>query len=154
MDFIFKKLTQINALDIANNWKYDGIYSFYDMTADIEDYDEFINEELRNQSDYFEAIYNDELVGFFSVSLKSLSIEIGLGLKPDICGKGIGKEFLTQIMNYVDNRYPSNEYIMNVATFNQRAIKVYHSWGFEDYKVVNCKSNGGVYEFLTLIKHR
>ncbi len=60
MDFIFKKLTQTNALDIANNWKYDGIYSFYDMDADIEDYDEFVNEELRNQSDYFEAIYNGD----------------------------------------------------------------------------------------------
>lgn len=39
MEFVFSKLSQPNALDIADNWKYDGEYSFYDMTEDIEDYE-------------------------------------------------------------------------------------------------------------------
>lgn len=43
MELVFRPLTQIHALEIANEWKYDDIYSFYDMTADAEDYKEFID---------------------------------------------------------------------------------------------------------------
>ena len=43
MELVFRPLTQIHALEIANEWKYDDIYSFYDMTADAENYKEFID---------------------------------------------------------------------------------------------------------------
>ena len=56
MIFEFQKLSQSNALVIANEWKYGGAYSFYDMTADIEDYREFIDEDLRNANDHYQAI--------------------------------------------------------------------------------------------------
>lgn len=42
--FHFKKLQQKHALMIANEWKYEGEYAFYDMTADQQDYEEFIDE--------------------------------------------------------------------------------------------------------------
>lgn len=51
--FEFQRLSQSNALIIANEWKYDGEYSFYDMTADSEDYEEFIDEDLRNANDHY-----------------------------------------------------------------------------------------------------
>ena len=91
MELVFRPLTQMHALEIANEWKYDGIYSFYDMTADAEDYEQFIDEDLRNQNDHYEALENNELVGFFCVIQENASIEIGLGMRPDICGKGKGK---------------------------------------------------------------
>ena len=154
MKFDFKKLSQHNALIIANEWKYDGEYFFYDMTADLEDYEEFVDEDLRNKNDHYEATVNNELIGFFCIAQENYSIEIGLGLRPDVCGKGIGKEFLNQILNFINNNYKFNKLIMNVATFNKRAIKVYHSCGFEDYKLIKQKSNDGIYEFLTLVKER
>ena len=67
MELVFKPLTQIHALEIANEWKYDNIYSFYDMTADVEDYEEFIDEDLRNQNDHYEVLENNKLFGFFCV---------------------------------------------------------------------------------------
>lgn len=66
MRFVFRPLSQRNALEIANEWKYDGIYSFYDMTADAEDYEEFVDETLRNQNDHYEVLENGALVGFFA----------------------------------------------------------------------------------------
>src|SRR5699024_8228748 len=105
MEFIFRPLTEIHALEIANEWKYDGIYSFYDMTADAEDYEEFIDEDLRNQNDHYEAWENDELIGFFCVIQETPSIEIGLGMRPDICGKGKGKQFVMQIINFIEHNY-------------------------------------------------
>lgn len=47
MELVFQPLTQIHALEIANDWKYDDIYSFYDMTADAE-----------VQSETWEALYD------------------------------------------------------------------------------------------------
>ena len=152
MELVFKPLTQIHALEIANEWKYDGIYSFYDMTADAEDYEQFIDENLRNQNDHYEVLENNELVGFFCVIQENASIEIGLGMRPDICGKGKGKQFVEQIQDFLERNYKFNELVMHVASFNQRAIKVYRSCGFKDSETTKRNSNGVVYEFLTLVK--
>ena len=152
MEFAFRPLSQVHALEIANDWKYDGIYSFYDMTADEEDYAEFVDENLRNKNDYFEALEHDELIGFFCVIQEGNSIEIGLGLRPDICGKGKGKEFVRQITDYIENNYKFDKLVMNVAAFNQRAIKVYRSCGFKEQETISRSSNGGIYEFLSMVK--
>ena len=152
MELVFRPLTQIHALEIANEWKYDGIYTFYDMTADAEDYEEFIDEHLRNQNDHYEALENHTLFGFFCVIQENASIEIGLGMRPDVCGKGKGKQFVKQILDFLGHNYKFDTLVMHVASFNQRAIKVYRSCGFKDSGITKRRSNGGVYEFLTLVK--
>lgn len=152
MELVFRPLTQIHALEIANEWKYDGIYSFYDMTADPEDYEEFVDENLRNKNDHYEAWENDEFIGFFCVIQENASIEIGLGMRPDICGKGKGNQFIRQIVDFLEHNYTFDRLILNVAVFNERAIKVYRSCGFKDLEITKRSSNGGVYEFLTLVK--
>lgn len=152
MEAVFRPLPQAHALEIANEWKYDGIYSFYDMTADPEDYEGFVNADLRNKNDNYEVLENENLIGFFCVIREGASIEIGLGMRPDLCGKGKGRQFLKQILAFIERNYEFDKLIMNVASFNQRAIKVYHSCGFLDSELIKRSSNGGIYEFLTLIK--
>ena len=152
MLFCFQKLSQKNALIIADNWKYDGEYAFYDMTADPEDYEEFVDEKLRNENDHFEAIMDDDLVGFFCVVRDNSEIEIGLGLRPDLCGKGIGKDFVYQIVKYIETHYTYSKLIMKVASFNQRAIKVYRQCGFKVCGSIEQHSNGGVYSFTVMEK--
>lgn len=152
--FEFQRLSQSNALIIANEWKYDGEYSFYDMTADLEDYEEFIDEDLRNANDHYQAMVNGELAGFFCVIQNGPAIEIGLGLRPDLCGKGIGTEFADQMTGFIGAHYQFEKLVMHVAAFNQRAAKVYRRCGFRDTKVIRQSSNGGVYEFLVMEKAR
>ncbi len=152
MIFEFQKLSQSNALVIANEWKYGGAYSFYDMTADIEDYREFIDEDLRNANDHYQAIAGGGLAGFFCVIQNGPDIEIGLGLRPDLCGKGVGKGFVDQVVDFIGAHYQFDKLVMHVAAFNQRAVKVYRSCGFQDVKVIQQGSNGGVYEFLVMEK--
>lgn len=152
MMFNFQKLSQSNALIVADQWKYDGIYSFYDMTADLEDYEEFTDESLRNRNDHYQAIVDDKLAGFFCVIPEDSVLEIGLGLRPDFCGKGFGKDFVKQILCFIQTKYQYDKLVMNVAVFNQRAIKVYRSCGFQDVKVIKQRSNDGIYEFLVMEK--
>ena len=152
MLFCFQKLSQKNALIIADNWKYDGEYAFYDMTADPEDYEEFVDEKLRNENDHFEAIMEGDLVGFFCVVRDNSEMEIGLGLRPDLCGKGIGKDFVHQIVKYIETHYTYTKLIMKVASFNQRAIKVYRQCGFKVCGNTEQHSNGGIYSFTVMEK--
>lgn len=154
MTFEFQPLSQGSALVIANQWKYDGVYSFYDMTADLEDYEEFIDEDLRNTNDHYQAMVNGELAGFFCVVQDGPAIEIGLGLRPDLCGKGVGTEFVDQMISLIDAHYQFDKLAVRVAAFNQRAAKVYRRCGFRDVKVIQQNSNGGVYEFLVMEKPR
>lgn len=63
MDFRILSMTQKNAQIIADQWKYEGIYSFYDISADPEDYQEFVTPDLRSDK-YFEVYEKNELVGF------------------------------------------------------------------------------------------
>ena len=130
------------------------MYSFYDMTADLVDYREFVDEGLRNANDHYQAMAGGGLAGFFCVVQDGPAIEIGLGLRPDLCGKGAGKEFVDQLVRFIGTRYQFDKLVVHVAVFNQRAAKVYRRCGFRDVKVIEQGSNGGVYEFLVMEKTR
>ena len=43
-----EQMRQSEAVEIADRWKYDGEYAFYDMTADPEDYREITTPALRD----------------------------------------------------------------------------------------------------------
>ena len=97
-------LSQSNAEEIANHWHYEGIYAFYDMQADPEDYEEILSPEARGNH-YYQVLKNDELYGFFCLfPVDKDKQELGLGMKPEYCGKGQGKEFLQTILRFVEER--------------------------------------------------
>lgn len=146
---IIKKMKQSEAEIIANNWKYEGVYSFYDMTDDIEDYEEIISEEQRGER-YFSVLYNKELYGFFCVEQEKDTIEIGLGMKPQCTGKGNGVTFVNNILKFVSSKYSYDTIILDVASFNKRAIKVYERAGFTKTKEIMVNTNGGNYEFTVM----
>ena len=154
MKFIFKRMQQDNAMIIADEWKYEEPYSFYDMTADLDDYNELVNESLRNENEWYDAYINDELVGYFVLYIEKDNIDIGLGLRPDYCGRGIGKDFLTDIICFIDENYDYDTLSMDVPAFNKRAIKVYKLCGFEETHSFLQKTNGGEYEFIHLIRNK
>lgn len=148
-----KQMNQTEALEIANNWKYPAPYDFYDMTADQEDYDEILNERQR-MNHYFSVKNNRELTGFFCVfpkeNLPKNNIELGLGMKPELTGSGLGEAFTQLIIDYVDKTYFFPTIWLPVAKFNQRAIKVYERLGFTYIDDIQQKSNGGKYPFIVM----
>ncbi|HIQ66153.1 MAG TPA: GNAT family N-acetyltransferase [Candidatus Coproplasma stercoravium] len=154
MKFTFKRMQQNSAIIIADEWKYEEPYSFYDMTADLDDYNELVNEALRNKNEWFEAHADDELVGYFCLCIENDNIDIGLGLRPDYCGRGMGKQFLTDIICFIERSYAYSTLSMDVAAFNKRAIKVYNSCGFKETHSFLQHTNGGEYDFIHLIMQK
>lgn len=139
------KMAQSEVLEIADRWKYDGEYAFYDMTADPEDYQEIISPELRGDR-YFSVFDRDTLIGFFCVEQG----ELGLGLRPDLTGQGRGGAFLAEILDFVRENYEFEKIRLSVASFNQRAIKVYKRAGFTETGFAEIPTNGGIYEFTLM----
>ena len=150
MTYKFDTMTQEQAEDIAFNWHYDGEYSFYNMEADKEDLEEFINPETRGTSMH-SVIKNNELIGFISANkVNATTIDIALGLRPDLTGKGEGVKFLKSGIEFVKRTYKPEKLTLSVATFNQRAIKVYRKIGFKDTHTFIQNTNGSTYEFLKM----
>ena len=143
------QMRQPEALEIADHWKYDSEYAFYDMTADPEDYEEIVTPELRGDR-YFSVFDNNELIGFFCVEQDGTDIEIGLGLRPDLTGHGRGKDFLEEILSFVRKNYSFEVIRLDVASFNQRAIKVYERVGFIKVGTSRVHTNGGIYDFTLM----
>ncbi len=144
-----KKMEQSEALEIAERWKYDGEYAFYDMTADPEDYEEIVTPEKRGNR-YFSVFDGDELAGFFCVEQEGADVEIGLGLRPDLTGRGRGGAFLEEILWFVRENYSFEKIKLDVASFNQRAAKVYERAGFVKTGIAKVSTNGGIYDFTTM----
>lgn len=146
---VIKKMEQPEAVEIADRWKYDGEYAFYDMTADPEDYEEIVTPEKRGNR-YFSVFDGDDLTGFFCVEQDGADVEIGLGLRPGLTGQGRGKAFLEEILRFVRENYSFEKIKLDVVSFNQRAIKVYERAGFLKTGTAKVSTNGGVYDFVLM----
>lgn len=149
--YAFHQMSNESALEIANHWRYEGDYSFYDADQDQEDYEELISEQRRGDS-YFEAIYNNELVGYYAINQEDSEIEIGIGLRPDLCGYRRGKDFLLQVEEDILQHYHADYFMLVVAAFNLRAIKTYQSCGYVEYGKEDRQTNGGTYPFILMKK--
>lgn len=146
------KLTQENAEIIANEWHYEGEYSFYDMLNDKEDYQEIISSELRGDN-YFQIVYNNTVVAFFCVSQYEINkFEVGLGLAPNLTGQGLGEKLMESIENFMLNNFQCIEIKLSVAEFNQRAFKVYTKFGYSEQGKESIQINGISYNFKILTK--
>jgi ribosomal-protein-alanine N-acetyltransferase len=147
--YVIEKMSQEQAEEIALNWHYEGQYSFYDFSADEEDLAELLNPQERADK-YYIVLTDNEEVGFFYFENNDETVEIGLGMKPELTGKGQGLNFIDAGLRYVISAYNPKEITLSVATFNERAIKVYKKLGFEPINVFMQDTNGSQFEFLKM----
>lgn len=134
---LIKRMT-INSAKQIIKWKYESPYDLYNF--------EFSEESLNELLDgtYFEVIEKD-LIGYFCYG-KSAQVppgndlgaydknyvDIGLGLKPILCGKRSGKKFIENGIDYALENYNCEGIRLTVAEFNKRAYKVYNLLGFKE----------------------
>ncbi|MCL2388301.1 MAG: GNAT family N-acetyltransferase, partial [Defluviitaleaceae bacterium] len=120
------------------------------MTADMEDYLSFIDAKKRGNK-FFSCYQNDQLVAWYSIEILDVNkIELGLGMKPEHTGKGFGVDFINSAMDHICSKYCTKEFVLSVASFNKRAIKVYEKVGFTKTGVFIQNTNGGDYEFIKM----
>ena len=148
--FHFELLTQADAEAIAE-WRYPEPYSFYDWTADPGDLRELLEPARRGEAYWAVRDDADELVGHFSFKPGS-AVEIGLGLRPDLTGRGLGASFLAAGLEFARARFAPERFTLAVATFNERAITVYERAGFVRGRVYMHWTNGAEWEFIEMTR--
>ena len=160
MHFAFRPLTEDDAR-VMTAWRYPGPYAFYDLDAAD------LAEVLAELPDYLAAA--DEignLAGFFSSGPGAQvpgghraglyppdALDIGLGLRPDLVGRGLGPAFVAAGLAHLrDNLSPPPErFRLSVATFTARAIRAYARAGFRSGPRFLSPVRGVETEFLLML---
>ena len=137
MLYTINPLTQKNAKIIVG-WQYDPPYDLYDMEP--KHLVGLLNPDYR----YHQVLdRSGELAGYccFGEDARVPGgiydegepkvLDIGVGLKPQLTGQGLGKEFVSAILFYAGNTFQPPIYRVTVADFNQRSLKTFLSLGFE-----------------------
>lgn len=130
-------------------WRYEPPYSFYDADADAGDLALLLGQESR-EGRYFSAFSGGALVGFFELRSDGDDVVIGLGLRPDLTGRGHGLPFVEAGMAFARERFGPSGFRLSVAIFNERAIRVYERAGFVPVRTYEHETNGGVHPFLEM----
>ncbi len=112
-------------------WRYPAPYDVYNLA----DGDEVV-EEL-TAGTYRAALDGDLVSGFFCTGrdaqvpggdYSEAALDIGLGLRPDLTGRGLGGEFIADVLDWLSPAVPVR---LTVAVFNQRAQRCYGALGFD-----------------------
>jgi len=130
--FIFSPLRWRDAFTIAG-WRYPGEYKFYDIGL-VSLLSALVAEKLLgviNVLKYY-AVFDTQgkIMGIFTFTRFGKTVELGLGIRPDLMGHGVGLAFIRAGMDYAQELFHPQTYKLEVATFNKRAIKVYERAGF------------------------
>jgi len=134
----------------VGGWHYEGEYEFYDFEADADDLAELLDPVRRGDMYFAVDDQQGELVGFFQFKQAGKSVEIGLGLRPDLVGRGLGADFVDAAVRYAQDHLGADETTLEVAAFNARAITVYERAGFVEVERFQHATNGGVHPFVRM----
>jgi RimJ/RimL family protein N-acetyltransferase len=116
-------IEQATGSDFAEfeSWRYEPPYDFYDGDA----------EPVLNPERFYTA--RDEsgaIVGFYYFEAREDALYYGLGLRPDLTGRGEGLEFVLIGLEYGRELVRPRRATLSVAAFNERARIVYERAGF------------------------
>ncbi|MGL4656307.1 MAG: GNAT family N-acetyltransferase [Sarcina sp.] len=146
-------MNEIDAKEICG-WEYEGVYSDYDMGGwkkCVESNSDITVKEKREEE--FLSAFNEEkeLLGFIRMTtVQSLAV-LGIGLRPSLCGQGLGGSVLRLGIEKIKKLYPDKRIVLMVKPFNERGIKCYSKLGFkiinnnfvtggEKYFIMECKN--------------
>ena len=158
MRFSLKLITPDDAKSISR-WRYGGRYSVYD--GDLASVDSLLEPRLLYHSVYDER---GDLAGYFcfgedarvsagrrlGVYEREPALDIGLGMRPDLTGRGLGEEFVHAGLRFAKGTYSPPAFRLTVATFNRRAIRVYERVGFEPVETFGAPTPDGGREWLLM----
>jgi ribosomal-protein-alanine N-acetyltransferase len=150
-DYRFGPMGDEEATQISG-WRYEPPYDFYDATSDLDDLRELLDPRRRKDS-YF-SVFDESgaLVGFFQFEREGTTVDVGLGMRPDLTGHGLGVGYLLAGLEFARRRFSPERFTLSVATFNERAILVYERAGFRRNTVYKHNTNGGEYLFLSMAR--
>ncbi len=129
-----------------SQWTYPSPYEIYNMKPTEEEIDQLMN------GLHMAVSKGEELIGFVAFGWSAQVIcdasremyedesftDIAFGLRPDLCGRGIGIQLVKCAVDYIKELFPDDGVRLTVRTDNIRAQKVYERAGFRPYMTFVC----------------
>lgn len=136
--YSFSPPTEADARAILG-WRYEGIYAAYN--ANPARLDEGVATLLDPVNHYLVARRaGGDLAGFCCFGAEARvpggdytnppALDVGLGLRPDLTGGGLGVAFVHAVLDEGVRRHDPPRFRLTVAEFNERARRVYARVGF------------------------
>lgn len=124
---------EISHAEDISEWNYEAPYNIYEWMpwSQMEALGiEFGDPELRRNQ--YVSVVNEQgiLCGFAQLFPMEGVVRLGIGMRPELCGHGLGHIFMEAIVQAALTRYPEREIDLEVLTWNQRAIRTYQKCGF------------------------
>lgn len=164
MTIHFKKISEEDAAEIAD-WRYPGIYAMYNLKSEGK---ELLAPDLHyyvwsqgGHVCWFFCYGSDARVPGFAYDRHGDYLDIGWGLRPDLTGRGKGKELVECALGFIAQTTGSTSFRVTVAAFNERCLKTCRSAGFSDpvrftretdhreFVVLTAKKIGNFAKFVT-----
>ncbi len=142
MELLVKSVTKSDIQEFVL-WRYEEPYDVYNVIDDPGD-----SQKIQEQAGYFmdpaincHVIKNTdgELLGFVTFGkdgqvpggdYSADALDIGMGIRPDLTGKGLGHTFITAAINFAIKTYQPAMLRTTVADFNKRAQRLCLRAGF------------------------
>jgi ribosomal-protein-alanine N-acetyltransferase len=122
-------LNDDQAAEIAE-WRYEFPYEWYDTSADPRRVELFANPARRT---HLRAVVDDgELVGFVNFVPDGDEVRLGLGMRPDLTGRGLAQPFIEAGLDYARREWRPRMFRLWVAQWNERALRAYRRAGFRE----------------------
>lgn len=112
-------------------WHYEPPWDFYDLASDPADA-AAIRDPAR--APHYCAVLDSRgrLEAFWYFDWHGDVVEIGIGLRPDLTGRGRGESFLRAQLDYATDHWRAASFRLFVAAWNERAIRLYKRLGFRE----------------------
>ncbi|TMW71121.1 GNAT family N-acetyltransferase [Alteribacter natronophilus] len=158
--YTITKMTQHYAEQILF-WRYPPPYDLYDLDPTQECLEELLSgvyyaclghdgglagycctgEEARVPGGYDAGVYDTDAY-----------LDIGLGMKPSLTGRGRGRLFLSAVLSFLGELHSTERFRLVVIKKNERAIRLYENAGFDPDQSFLSPVNGTPHSFLCMKK--
>jgi [ribosomal protein S18]-alanine N-acetyltransferase len=152
MIFKFRPIVAVDAQAIVT-WQYQPPYDFYN--TDSSTIATEMNALLNPGNAYYAVTNEKELIAFYCFGQDAQvpggdyrldALDIGMGLRPDLTSRGLGLPLVMAGLAFAESVYSPSAFRVTVATFNQRALRVWDKAGFQPVQIF--KSHLGDSEFM------
>jgi RimJ/RimL family protein N-acetyltransferase len=152
----FRPLTESDAYT-ALTWRYDGPLAIYNL----EPLDLLW---LLDPDNGYYAIISEQgdLCGMFCLGQEARvwggmydtgdALDLGMLLAPVLVGKGQGASICRQLLHFASREYAPQRFRVTIAQFNQRAVRLFSSLGFQLEHTFTGQSPHATCTFVQMIK--
>lgn len=136
----------------ASTWKYEGRYAMYNLPS----WDYMVKEnyslcdEVKRKRFIAYIDEKDDLIGFVNLIDEGDCIFFGIGVNPNYLNLGIGKKITSLALEEAKLRYGNKPVILEVRTWNKRAVNCYKSQGFNILETKTQETFLGLGEFYVM----